>query len=290
MMINELFHFVIRFSGFSFIVRNIVARNNVSILLYHNPDAQIFESHIKYLFGRFNFISLSDLGNAIVTHNWESIPHYAMIITFDDGWKENHSLLNTIIKYKLKPTIFLTSHLINTKRNFWWTICNEKDSVRFKQIPNKQRLLELKERYNYDPYKEYQGRRQSLNIEEINDMKEFVEFGLHSSFHPVLTKCTEEEKRKEIHEGKKRLENILNKRIVSFAYPNGDFDDECIEILKESGIEVAKTANVGWNNKKTNPFKLRSMYITDNASINKLVSQLTGISFLIYKVFYKSIS
>lgn len=200
-----------------------------------------------------------------------------MVITFDDGWKENFKLLDVIKKYELRPTIFLTSHLIDTNRNFWWTICNEADSERLKRVPNNYRLIELNEKYGYHPDKEYPGKRQSLNKIEIDQMKAFVEFGLHTCFHPILTKCSEEEKRAEIIECKIRLENILEKKIEAFAYPNGNYDHKCIEILKEHGIKTARTVDVGWNSKTTDPFKLKALYITDNVTINKLASQLTGV-------------
>lgn len=277
MLLNEIFHGIIRFSGTAFLMRRIFARDNVSIVLYHNPSAKSFNSHLKYLSNWYNFISLTDLTDAIVSKDWKKIPKYAMVITFDDGWKENYDLLDLIIKYKLKPTIFLTSHLINTDRNYWWSICNESDLNRLIRIPNNQRLMELKEKYDYYPEKEYPGRRQSLNIKEINQMKEFVEFGLHTCFHPILTNCSDEEKRSEIKKCKIRLEKILDKNIYTFAYPNGSYDNKCIEILKELGLKVARTVDVGWNSDRTDPYKLKTLYISDNVTINKLASQLTGI-------------
>ena len=91
-----------------------------------------------------------------------------MIITFDDGWKENYYLLDLIIKYKFKPTIFLTSHLINTQRNFWWTSLKTKDKEHFKKLRNNQRLLELKEKFDFYQEKEFPGNRQVLNLLEID--------------------------------------------------------------------------------------------------------------------------
>jgi peptidoglycan/xylan/chitin deacetylase (PgdA/CDA1 family) len=200
-----------------------------------------------------------------------------MVITFDDGWKENFNLLDIIIKYKIKPTIFLTSHLINTEKKFWWTECSNQDIYRFKKMPNYQRLHELHEMSGFLQEKEFPGTRQALNLDEIEKMKSFVEFGLHSCYHAILTKCTEDEKRCEIIEGKAKVERLLEIPLETFSYPNGDYDDDCIRILKESNIKIARGVDIGWNCSRTDPYKLKITGVSDDGSINKLASELTGI-------------
>ncbi|MCW0481664.1 polysaccharide deacetylase family protein [Gaoshiqia sediminis] len=209
--------------------------------------------------------------------SWEMIPDYALAITFDDGWKENYELLPVFQKYNLRPTLFLTSQVINTERHFWWTACCNGDVERLKRIPNMQRLAELEKKYRYDQDKEYKGDRQALNVNEIEKMKDFVDFGLHTRYHPVLTQCTMEEKRDEIMAGKLELEEILGRRIEAFAYPNGDYDEECIHMLRECGLKIARTTDAGWNDINSNSYKLKVTGASDNGSITKLVAELTGI-------------
>jgi poly-beta-1,6-N-acetyl-D-glucosamine N-deacetylase len=275
--IYSLIHLLIRFSGIADLCRLIFAKNNVSIILYHNPKPEIFEKHLKYLCRRYNLISLAEFSQAICTKDWKSIPSYALIITMDDGWKENYNLLPVIIQFRIRPTIFLTSHIINTERHFWWTTCNIKDIERLKNIPNKQRMNELLEECKYYPEKEYVSDRQALNIPEIKIMKDYVDFGLHTCFHPILTSCSHEEKRNEIMISKITIERILGRVTETFAYPNGDYDQECIEMLKECGIKIARTIDAGWNNKSSDPYKLKVTGVSDDGSISKLMAELTGI-------------
>jgi len=277
MFILGLVHSIIRFSGVAFLIRKVIARKNVTIVLYHNPTPENFEEHLRYLSKRYNFISFSDLSEALYSCNWQNIPNYAMVITFDDGWKENFRLLDIIIKYKIKPIIFLTTNLINTERKLWWTECRISEINRLKKIPNHQRLSELKEKSNFLQGKEFPGNRQILDLNEIEKMKSYVEFGLHTCYHPVLTKCTEDEKRTEIIEGKSYVEELLDMTFDTFSYPNGDYDDECINILKENNIKTARTTDAGWNCIKTDPYKLKITGVSDNGSTNKLASELTGI-------------
>ena len=274
----EVIYAIIRYSGTGYLFRKIFARNSVTIIAYHNPNAIKFEEHLRYLLHRYNIISLSDLYSAIYHNAWDTLPLYPLLITIDDGWKENYNLLEIIRKYKIRPVIFLTSHLVNTYRNYWWTIgLRIEDINRLKKVPNHQRLTDLYNNFNYYPEKEFPENRQVLNISEIQQMRDVVDFGLHTCSHPVLTKCTGEEKRNEIIECRRRIEEILGSDINSFAYPNGDFDIESISILKENGIKIARTMNVGRNNKMTNPFTLKVTGVSDDGSLNKLASELTGI-------------
>ena len=238
----------------------------------------IFEKHMRYLSRRYSFIPLSILTNAIYTNDWHEIPLYPIVVTFDDGWKENAALLNIIVKHKICPTIYLTSHIINTRKKFWWTICKPEKREKLKKCINSDRLRILFDEYSYFPEKEYEETRQALDLNEINNLKEYVEYGLHTSYHPVLIRCSIQEKIIEFSEGKSLLEKILEQSIDSFAYPNGDYDEEIIELLKNYGIRNARTIDVGWNNRTTDPYKLKIVGVSDKGSINKFASELTGIS------------
>jgi peptidoglycan/xylan/chitin deacetylase (PgdA/CDA1 family) len=246
----------------------------------------MFEKHLQYLTRKYNLISLPELSDALQHNNFSKIPRYAMVITVDDGWKENYALLPIIRKYKFRPTIFLVSHLINTSRQFWWTICKSCEIKHYKMLPNKQRLKELKDKYQYYPEKEYQGQRQALNYSEIEQMKDHVDFGLHTCYHPILTKCSEDEIRQEIIECKVAVEQIVGKEISSFCFPNGIYDESCINILKEYGLKNARTTDVGWNGLSTNSYKLKVTGVSDNGSLNKLIAELTGIPLFFQFLFY----
>ena len=62
------------------------------IISYHNPKPKIFKKHIEYLKKNYNFISLDKLVDAIHNKDWSAIPSKSLVITIDDGWKENYLL------------------------------------------------------------------------------------------------------------------------------------------------------------------------------------------------------
>lgn len=277
-MILKLIHWFIRYSGVSYLFRRIFARNNISIVMYHNPEAEVFRLHMNYMSKRYNFITLSELIEVLYSPLPPRLPEYPLLITFDDGWKGNFKLLDMFMEFKLRPLIFLTSHLIDSNRNFWFTISTDAETESLKRKSYNQRLRYLKNKYEYSLEKEFPENRQVLNLEEIRKMMNYVDFGSHSSFHSILTICNPAEKSDEIEGSLARLEELLGMPLASFAYPNGDYDNETIELLKKCKMKVARTTDAGWNNRKSDPYRLKVTGVSDNASVTKLASELTGIS------------
>ena len=100
---KNIFAFFMRFNGLPIIIRNVYAKNKVTILVYHNPKKEIFEKHMEYLSKKYRFISIDTLINAIYSNKWSNIPPKSLIVTIDDGCKENYYLLEVFKKYKIFP-------------------------------------------------------------------------------------------------------------------------------------------------------------------------------------------
>ncbi len=287
----QLIHFLIRYSGLSYLLRILFAKNGISIIMYHNPKPEYFKMHLEYLTKRYNLISFSSYLDALEKGRTKELPKYTLIITIDDGWKENYELLPLIKAFQIKPTIFLTADIINTDRHFWWTACPQTDIERLKKLPNNIKEKELRDKYKYDLQKEYTGGRQALNKEELDEMKAHVEFGLHTCTHPILTQCTSKKKVNEIQKCKLQVDEMLGLDVKIFSYPNGDYDMECMQILEESGVKAARTTDSGWNNRtKFNPYNLKVTGVSDHSSITKLAAELTGIPMFIQYVLQGSFS
>jgi len=272
---KEIIGFIFRYSGMYYVVREILCRNKATIVAYHDPKPETFKKHIEFLSNRYNFISLSRLVNAIQDKDWSDIPPKSLAITIDDGHKGNYKLLDLIKKYNISPTIYLCSHIVNSNRKYWWMI-GFPDFRKLKKYDNKQRLQALKDKVNYEQKKEY-STRQALNLEELREMSPFVDFQSHSKFHPVLVNCSDEECKEEIKGSKAYLEKLLNKEVEHFCYPNGDYSEREIRYLKKFGYKSARTLDIGWNDIKSNPYKLKTMEIENNASINILCAKINGL-------------
>ena len=79
---------------------------------------ETFDSHIKFLTRNYNIISLSDLCD--IMKEEKSFPERSMVITFDDGWRDNYEYAFPILKkYNAPATIFLSTAYIASNKIFW---------------------------------------------------------------------------------------------------------------------------------------------------------------------------
>ena len=104
----------------------------VRILAYHrvNPRYEFpsdvplaspedFEEEIRYLTRKYRVIPLMELCRNLT--NRDRIPSDAVVITFDDGYRDNYRYAYPILrKYGVPATIFLATGHIDSGTPFWW--------------------------------------------------------------------------------------------------------------------------------------------------------------------------
>ena len=276
--LREIMGFAIRYGGLPSLIRNTVARDKATIVLYHNPSRDNFERHLRYLSKTYAFVTLNNLVQAIHARDWSTIPPRSLVITFDDGHRGNYDLLSIMKKYGVRPTIYLVTRVVGTDRHFWFVEAGEQ-SEKLKKYPNDRRLEFLQERLDFTPTKEFPPEsRQALNVSEIEEMSEWVDFQSHTCFHPNLTTCTDGESKREMRDSREDLLNLLGGEIRHLSYPNGDYSDREIRLARELGYASGRTIDVGWNDVNADPYLLRITGVTDDASVNILAAQLSGIT------------
>lgn len=97
--------------------------------------------------------------------------------------------------------------------------------------------------------------RRGMNRQEIKEIAQNFDVGGHTYHHVNLTRISPKEAETEIVEGKKRLEDIIGRELLSFCYPYGSFNDEIINFVKQAGFIGARTARLLIRRIK-DPFKL----------------------------------
>ncbi|MFC1966413.1 polysaccharide deacetylase family protein [Chloroflexota bacterium] len=275
------------------------------------PTPEVFEKQIRYLREKYNIISFEDFMQYI--QKGKELPKNSVIITFDDGYKDNYANAYPILKrYSIPATIFLATGYIGSSALHWshkiaYAIrktmlpdlevadvgrysLNSVDE-RLKAISDiKRKLKKMSEQEkNLRVQKiidvlevelpEELGKDLFLSWDDVRDMHNSgITFGSHTVTHSILTRISREEARKEITESKRRIEEELGEPVNLFSYPEGTrdcFDDEIKELLKENGFFCAVSASPGTNKLDTDLYELRRIGPISNG-INVLKLKIGG--------------
>jgi peptidoglycan/xylan/chitin deacetylase (PgdA/CDA1 family) len=266
---------VLRATGLPTLFRELIQKDKVSILLFHDISQATAEQTFTYLSDNYNIISLNDFIEAREKNDFSGIPRKALIITFDDGHIRNYDMLPVIKKFKIPITIFLCASLIDTNRHFWFKYKNDTISVqRLKHLTNTDRLNVLAE-VGFKQDQDFDNPH-AMNKKQIIEMKPYIDLQSHTMFHPCLPKCNNFEAREEIFKSKQVLTYEYGLNINAISYPNGDYSDRDISLSKEAGYKCGITVDFGFNTPDTDLFRLKRISVNDTADINELIVKASG--------------
>lgn len=164
----------------------------------HSPRS--FERQLLRLKQRgYRFISLDSLVEEIKTTGRE--PRKTAVVTFDDGWLDNHTYALPILKALSIPATFFctTSHIHKNVAD-----------------PKKMNMAQLRELLDAG-----------------------MTIGGHTRNHPTLTKLSPEQARTEIAGSKDDLEQALNIEVRFLAYPGGSFNRDVALLARDAGYTAA---------------------------------------------------
>ena len=80
-------------------------------------------------------------------------------------------------------------------------------------------------------------------MEELKDFSkdEYVIIGNHTADHAILTNCSTEEIQNQIQKAQNDLANITGKIPKYFSYPNGNYSNKIIEVVRGLNFNLAFT-------------------------------------------------
>ena len=100
-------------------------------------------------------------------------------------------------------------------------------------------------------------------IRQLHDLGH--EIGSHCVTHNLLTQLDDKALHWEIGHSKTRIESECQIPVQSLCYPNGNFDDRCIQSARACGYVSAVTTQWGLSDKGTNVYSLRRMDVNPDA-------------------------
>lgn len=250
--------------------------------MFHDITPQIARQSFRYLSRYYSIISMQEFQEALLEQDLGPLPRKAMIITFDDGHRQNFEILSILEEYGVSATIFLCAGIVNTNRHYWFKANpTGKPTDDLKKLPNQKRLEVLAEA-GFRQEVEYEDR-QALNRNEMLAMASTVDFQAHTVFHPILPTCEDEESWQEIAGSKEMLEQDFGLQINAFAYPNGDYGSREVDYLKKAGYKMAVTVEPGFNSVSSDPFQLKRLSSNDTADMNELIVKSSGLWYFLRK-------
>lgn len=96
--------------------------------------------------------------------------------------------------------------------------------------------------------------------------KNGFEIGGHTVHHPALSCHDARLQTHEVNSSKIDLEKIIGKKIVSFAYPHGEYDENTLCIMKEADLKYACTTDWGAVDKTSNRLTLPRMLVRNTGA------------------------
>ena len=274
--VHQALFLILRYSGLPFLVRELCQRNKVTILAYHAPSLRRATEHFRALGKRYRVISLSRYVEACQQGMVGNLPKKSLIITLDDGHCSTYALHSLLREMGMPVTVFLCSGIVGTHRHFWWTAARSaRETGACKKMLDNERLEFLRSR-EYSETREY-PERQALSRKEIEELKSCVDFQSHTVFHPILPACTEERALHEIVASKEELTELLGQRVDGLAFPNGDYTEREIAMVKRAKYRFAVTMDSGYNDGATDLFRLRRIAVLDDSSVSELLVKACGV-------------
>ena len=205
----------------------------------------MFKKHLQYLKDKnYTVITFKDLDKIGWRNRFEKGKKY-IILTFDDGYKDNYDLAFPILKeFNFKATIFLMGSLT----------------------------------YNEWDVKAGGERKFSLmSVEMIKEMQDYgIEFGAHTFNHPKLNTLSNEEIEYQIVDVKKPLEEKIGKKIITFAYPYGILNDYAREMTKKAGYTFALATDSGSVCLSDDLYQIRRIAIFPNTNLFSFKRKVAG--------------
>ncbi len=258
--------------------------NKFLILTYHRvlavsdplrpsqTDAAMFEQHASALADGFNVLSLDE---AVTRLEEGSLLNRAVVITFDDGYRDNATVALPILKKNdLTATFFVAAEFLDGGRMWNDTVIEairicKHDELGLEHLELGRYCLKT-QADRREAITRLLGQLKYMDLvarEECTDqiasaagvdlpadlmmssgqVKMLAEQGMsiggHTVSHPILARIDLAAAKQEIEQGKDRLECITGQSVNTFAYPNGepgtDYNCEHVEIVRDLGFRAA---------------------------------------------------
>ena len=280
------------------------------------PDAQRFEALMRFVTTTFRVITL---GEALDHLARNTLPPRSLVITFDDGYADNAEIVMPILqRLGVRATFFVSTGFLDGGRMWNDSVIeclrtSRKESIELDAYglgrltlhtaDDRRRCIDaLLPRIKYLPLAERMDAVRSLQrlcgvgslpddlmmtAGQVRSMHHAgMEIGGHTVNHPILKSIPASEAEREISDGRRTLETIIDAPVDVFAYPNGkpgqDYDMSHVEIVRKLGFRGAVSTAPGVARHGVDLYELPRFTPWGNAKLvwaTRLMLNMRNVSF-----------
>ena len=286
--IKSVVFFCLYYSGLEWLLSRLIRVDATAILMYHGvcdespmpPDLNfhlkrsVFEHQMRVLKRRYPVLALRDVVDALARGER---PKKAIVLTFDDGYRNNAQYATPILtQLQLPVTVFVATSYIESGRwiplneIYWLWSSGKLSSQDLKRIRSQVRGRASAENapllsglLNGHPPAATFAAKESFDMlswDEVRGMAEAgVDFGSHTHTHCNLAAEPPSQQRTELELSKTTLERRLGRPVRTFAYPFGlaeHISETARANIVNAGFDCALAAEYGLVTSRSDCFRL----------------------------------
>ena len=266
-----------------------------------------FGKQMAYLASHCQMLTISDVLAALKSRNKKDLPPRAVLVTFDDGYRDFEEQAWPILRrYKIPATLFVpTAYPDHPEQTFWWDDLyqalqntNRKDNLDTpigmfslaNTVSRNQAYQRLKSYLKTLKHAEAisSGKELSRQLEvqpatncimSWNSLRklsrEGLTLGAHTKTHPLLNRISLEEAKQEVIGSFEDLQYEIGFALPIFAYPGGELSNEVVSMLEREGFSLAFTTRRGINHiAHMDPLRIQRINVGGRTSLPVLRAQL----------------
>lgn len=266
-----------------------------------------FDKQMAYLASRYQMVTIEDVLAALEPWKKKHLPPRAVLVTFDDGYRDFEEHAWPILKRrKIPATLFVpTAYPDHPEQTFWWddlyqalqstqrkehlntpigTFSLSSRASRnqvyqrlknyMKTLPHAEAILQVRElcrELEVQPAKNC-----IMSWDSLRKLsRDGLTLGAHTRTHPLLNRISLAEAREEALKSFDDLKREIGFALPIFAYPGGEFSNNVVSMLDRAGFSLAFTTKRGINNiHHMNPLRIQRINVGGRTSLPVLRAQL----------------
>lgn len=277
----------------------------IPILCYHSIDVSgslistspaLFASHMAYLAAsHYRVVSMAEAVECCT--NGDPVDRRTVVLTFDDGYANNHEDALPILKrYGFRATFYIATGFVGGRAS--WMVRDL--TTMFPGLRKGDDASELVNRCDRDqvgrriPYLlRLHPARAASEIQALLDAAEFpmmtwaqlrdlhlagMEIGDHSYSHPFLTEMTDLEVTSELDKSRVMLESEVGRPVRSLCYPYGAYSSQVAQVVRHTGYTSACTTEFGLTNLySSDRYAMHRLLMSDRDSLARFRVLMSGV-------------